>query len=162
METIQCPCCGESYDIDAVIADGQKFFCGKCSKKIICFQDRLIPFSPEIPQPMAMVRQTACPYCDAIFEWENDVQGEYSCPECGRSFYLGPRKIYADNKTEKPEAATVEKKDHEVMSLLRFSDDSAVDPGAVALNRKVKVGKRRKKSGIGGIFISIAEKLCGN
>lgn len=173
MVTVKCPCCGASYTADGAFEDGQRLLCERCGKKHFCFQGELIPISPEIPRPKETVRQTECPYCATAFEWQNDDEGEYSCPECGKIFHLGPRLQYAEREDApredtEPEDAPREDavsagRDAASAPLLRFAGETAAEAEPIlAPNPRLKVGLPRERSGIGGIFIGIAEKLCGN
>lgn len=104
MYDLTCPCCGEKYRIDAIPQIGRKVYCGRCRRKHIFYNDKLVPFAFDLSSG-EVARRIGCPTCRSHFLININDAGEYSCVACGGLFYvsLKPELSESDLKPAAPE-----------------------------------------------------------
>ena len=88
MLSLICPCCGEKYHVDTVLETGRKVLCGRCKRKHIYYNSKLVPFACDLSSG-ELVRQISCPVCQEHFLIGKEDAGEYFCAICGAIFYVG-------------------------------------------------------------------------
>ncbi len=88
METIICPFCKEHYQVKNVV-EYKRFICGRCGRKHIYHNGRLVPFSLSRREDGAS-RIEVCAYCKNDFTLEENASGEYICPFCNNILYILP------------------------------------------------------------------------
>ena len=88
MISLICPCCGEKYHVDTVLETGRKVLCGRCKRKHIYYNSKLVPFACDLSSG-ELVRRIACPVCQEHFLIGKQDAGEYFCAICGATFYVG-------------------------------------------------------------------------
>lgn len=87
MYELTCPCCGEKYKVDSKPQIGRKVFCGRCRRKHIFYNDKLVPFAIDLSSG-EVTRRIACPTCRSHFLINIKDAGEFSCVACGALFYV--------------------------------------------------------------------------
>ena len=185
MENFVCPYCEKNYPLqDGSIEVGAKFFCKSCGKKAIIMENgesAIFAFDAAAGEENLI---TACPFCFSKYEFPSDTKGLFLCSECEKTFFVSEsmpqlpqmdnEPAYADISTAKTEenvpaekhleTEKVESVGNDRNPLLLFANDAKnmlSDISTTIPLQNVKVGISREKSGVFGIFINIAEKLCG-
>ena len=104
METIICPFCKERYQVKGVV-EYKRFICGRCGRKHIYHDGRLVPFSLSRREDTEL-RTEVCAYCKNDFTLEEDASGEYICPFCNNILYILPPsgEMPGDSPDEAPHA----------------------------------------------------------
>ena len=104
MYDLTCPCCGERYRIDAMPQVGRKVYCGRCRRKHIFYNDKLVPFAFDLSSG-EVARRIGCPICRSRFLISINDAGEYSCVACGGLFYVSLKPELRESDLLKPETS---------------------------------------------------------
>ena len=103
MNTIICPCCQFQCETEFALEESQHVLCPRCKRKHIKVKEGFLPLLLELSRKNDLHRG-ACPHCGAHYEFDDDVNSAFICPECKKEFFV--EKVTAPDKEDEDSRKT--------------------------------------------------------
>ena len=87
MNIILCPCCQFQCETEIPLEETQHVLCPRCKRKHIKINGAFLPLLVELSRKNDLHRG-ACPHCGAHYEFDDDVNSAFICPECQKEFFV--------------------------------------------------------------------------